>query len=117
MVPEFENAAFSLQAGEVVSNPVQTSLGWHVIQVVGHEERPLDESTYQQLRSDKFSEWLQGLREESEININEIWRERVPLEPTLPAEIASFITAAQQQLNQPAQPTAEPQLTPTVSSE
>jgi parvulin-like peptidyl-prolyl isomerase len=114
MVSEFENAAFSLQAGEVVSKPVQTSFGWHVIQVVGHEERPLDESAYTQLRSDKFTEWLQGLREESEIQINDIWRDSVPEEPTLPVEITDFITAAQQQV---AQPTAEPVLTPTAGSQ
>ncbi len=30
MVPEFENAVFELEAGEV-SAPVQTQFGWHVI--------------------------------------------------------------------------------------
>jgi peptidyl-prolyl cis-trans isomerase D len=116
MVPAFENAAFSLQAGEVVSKPVQSSFGWHVIQVLGHEERPLDESAYQQLQSTKFTEWLQALREKSEININDIWRERVPVEPAFPTEIADFITAAQQQASQTAVPNTEPQVTPTAAT-
>jgi peptidyl-prolyl cis-trans isomerase D len=117
MVPGFENAAFSLQAGEVVSQPVQTTFGWHVIQVLGHDNRPLDEGSYQQLRADKFNEWLKTLREESDITLNDIWRDNVPTEPTLPAEIVNFIQAAQQQLNQPVVPTPELQLTLTPSGE
>jgi peptidyl-prolyl cis-trans isomerase D len=116
MVPAFESAAFSLQAGEVVSKPVQTSFGWHIIQVIGHEERPLDDSAYQQLRSTKFTEWLQALREKSDININDIWRERVPEDPAFPTEIADFITAMQQQASQTAVPVAEPQVTPTAAT-
>lgn len=33
MLPEFDNAAFSLGVGEVTSEPVKTSAGYHVIQV------------------------------------------------------------------------------------
>ncbi len=117
MTPPFENAAFSLQAGEVVSKPVQTSFGWHIIQVLGHEQRPLDESAYQQLRSTKFTDWLQALREKSEININDIWRERVPSDPAFPSEIANFIAAAQQQASQTAVPVITPEATPTNTTE
>ncbi|MCY6485737.1 peptidylprolyl isomerase [Clostridium aestuarii] len=37
MVPEFEEAAFSLEAG-VVSEPVKTQFGYHLIKVEGKEE-------------------------------------------------------------------------------
>ena len=33
MVPEFEKAAFALNAGEYTKEPVQTQFGWHVIKV------------------------------------------------------------------------------------
>lgn len=33
MVPEFEKAAFALNAGEYTKEPVQSQFGWHVIKV------------------------------------------------------------------------------------
>jgi len=37
MVPEFEDAAFSLDVGEI-SEPVQTEFGYHIIKIVGERE-------------------------------------------------------------------------------
>ena len=37
MVKPFEDAAFSLEVGEL-SNPVQTQFGWHLITVTGKNE-------------------------------------------------------------------------------
>ena len=37
MVPEFEDAAFALEDGEL-SQPVRTHLGWHLIKRTGHRE-------------------------------------------------------------------------------
>ena len=39
--PEFENAAFALEIGEI-SQPVQSTYGYHIIQVLGHEDPPVD---------------------------------------------------------------------------
>ena len=82
MVPDFETTAFSLGIGEI-SQPVQTTFGWHIIQVLGHEVRPLTESEFTTLQDKKFNEWLQAQREATTIEIDEIWREAVP-EITLP---------------------------------
>lgn len=40
MVPEFAEAAFTLQPGETSKEPVETRLGWHVIKVEDRRDRP-----------------------------------------------------------------------------
>lgn len=80
MVAEFEEAAFTQEVGEI-GLPVQTQFGYHIIQVIAHEEIPVSESRLQQAREAKFSEWLETTRKESAILLNEIWRERVPAMP------------------------------------
>jgi peptidyl-prolyl cis-trans isomerase D len=78
MVPEFEETAFALQIGEI-SEPVQSTFGYHIIQVLGHEIRTLSESEYNQLKEQKFQEWLDEKRAATEVVIDEIWRDVVPV--------------------------------------
>jgi peptidyl-prolyl cis-trans isomerase SurA len=70
-VPEFEQAMNKLQPG-IVSEPVQTTFGWHLIQVierrtkdVSEEQQRLEASkTIRARKSDTaFQEWLQQLRD------------------------------------------------------
>jgi foldase protein PrsA len=58
MVPEFEEAAFSLEAGEM-SGLVQTDYGYHIIQVHESEERELDPTLYAELQQQRFQTWFQ----------------------------------------------------------
>ncbi len=85
MVPEFETAAFSLKVGEI-SKPVKSQFGYHIIQVLGHEDRPMTEDQYQQKKQTEFDDWLKGVREKANIKTYDVWKERVPMEPTLPAQ-------------------------------
>lgn len=86
MVPEFESGAFELEVGEI-SEPVQTQFGWHIIQLLGREERSLTQSQYQQAAQTMFDEWLQARRADAEIQIFDNWTDVAPEEPAIPQEI------------------------------
>lgn len=85
MVPEFADAAFALKVGET-SAPTQTQFGWHIIQSLGHEQRPLTDAGYEQARQTKFQEFITGLREKYQWEIFEIWSAMVPEEPSIPLQ-------------------------------
>ena len=70
-VPEFEQGMNNLQPG-MVSEPVQTSFGWHLIQVMERRTKDVSEDQQRQeasktIRARKsdsaFQEWLQQLRD------------------------------------------------------
>jgi peptidyl-prolyl cis-trans isomerase C len=61
MVPEFANAAFALQPGQIDQTPVHTQFGWHVIQVIGRrtDPPPSFEQASQDLRQKMIQEAIQ----------------------------------------------------------
>ena len=85
MVDPFGTVAFGLSIGEI-SDPVQTEFGWHIIQMLGHEDRPLDQDAYENLREQKMTEYIQGLREKYTWEIFEAWKAMSPDEPDIPAQ-------------------------------
>ena len=90
MAPEFEKVAFNLGIGRI-SDPVQTQFGWHIIQALGHEERPLSDSEFGQIRQEYFSDWLAQQRSASDVATFDYWRDRVPSEPTIPPEVLQSV--------------------------
>lgn len=90
MVPEFEKVAFQLKVGEI-SQPIQTQYGWHIIQVLGHEQRPVSEEEYQRLREQKFQEWLSEVRAKADIKIYDGWQDIVPQDPPVPQALLPYL--------------------------
>lgn len=86
MLPEFEQAAFNLQIGQI-SEPVQSQFGYHIIQVLGKEARALSQSQYQQAAQQVVDDWLVGKRAETDTEIFDIWAENVPSEPSVPENL------------------------------
>jgi parvulin-like peptidyl-prolyl isomerase len=84
MVPEFELAALTQKIGEI-GEPVKSEFGYHIIQVIDRQERPLDSSAYEQKREDALKDWLTKKREEATaaktLTTFDIWKERVPTDP------------------------------------
>jgi peptidyl-prolyl cis-trans isomerase C len=89
MVAEFETAAFALEnPGDFTLQPVQSQFGYHIIQLIAKQDRPLTSSQFEQARSTFFADWLATVREDYTIETyDEFWIQRVPTEP-------NFITMA-----------------------
>ncbi len=82
MDPNFEAVAWNLKVGEI-SKPVKSSFGWHIIQVLGHEDRPLTESQLQQAKQTAYSDWLTQAKSSDNVVETELWKDNIPLTPDL----------------------------------
>lgn len=88
MSQAFEEAAFALTEIGQISQPVQTEYGWHIIQLLGREVRPMSADRRQQLLNQKYQEWLDAKKTELKVErYDNIWQGKLPAEPTLPPGI------------------------------
>jgi parvulin-like peptidyl-prolyl isomerase len=86
MVPEFSEAAFGLEIGEI-SEPIETSYGFHIIQSLGQRESQMPESEFAQEKQIAFSEWLEEQRNGREdIAYYVGWEKHIPETPVIPQD-------------------------------
>jgi parvulin-like peptidyl-prolyl isomerase len=86
MVPEFSEAAFGLEIGEI-SEPIETSYGFHIIQSLGQREIQMPESEFAQEKQIAFSEWLEEQRNGREdIAYYVGWEKHIPETPVIPQD-------------------------------
>jgi len=84
MIAEFEGAAFSQKIGEI-GQPVQTSYGYHIIQVLGHEVRALAAADLSTAKAKVFSDWLNAQLKDPSVVKNDAWSQNVPNTPPFTA--------------------------------
>jgi parvulin-like peptidyl-prolyl isomerase len=88
MVAEFEAAAFALEnPGDYTTTPVASDFGFHIIQLIAKQDRPLTAQQYGTAKSKAFSDWLTSARDEYGVEIFDLWKQHIPSEP-------NFITIA-----------------------
>ena len=93
--PDFEEAAFALAEG-VVSDPVRTQFGWHLVKVIGKRQRKIagDEDIEKlkreirfKLRQDElerlYGQWIKGLRAQAFVEVKDPALRRRPGAPAL----------------------------------
>lgn len=92
MVEEFETAAWALEVGEI-SEPVQTSFGYHIIQVLGHEVRELSADELNTAKSTTYSAYVDEIKAAATTKKYDVWASVVPSEPTIPTDYRISTTA------------------------
>jgi parvulin-like peptidyl-prolyl isomerase len=86
----FEEAAYALSVGET-SSAVQSQFGWHIIQLLGKEVRPLTDTQLSQEKQTMFSDWLTTEKEKYTIEkFEQTWKAIVPSEPDYTTYVSSL---------------------------
>lgn len=99
MVEPFEQVAFELAPDEI-SEPVQTQFGWHIIQVLDHQDdRALTDDQIQQTIQAETDRWLTDQREAASISST--------VKPTPTPSTQQFVPPADAPTVAPASPVTE----------
>lgn len=90
MDTDFENAALSLGIGEI-SQPVKSQFGYHIIQVLGKENKPLTPEEITNKTLTTFNEWLTKAGAVTDVKKFDTWTNHLI---TLPAFTAPALPSA-----------------------
>ncbi len=85
MVEPFEVAAYALEIGEI-SEPVQSDFGFHVIQLLGKENRDLSDEQWDAMKQAAFADFIEEAKAGMDIKKLDVWASVAPNTPTIPAE-------------------------------
>ena len=97
MVAEFETAAFALEkSGDFTTEPVKSQFGYHIIQLIAKQDRPLTQEQFDAARNKVFQDWLTAAHEEYGVEtFDDVWKAHIPTEPnfiTMATDSAKAIT-------------------------
>ncbi len=78
-----EKAVWNLQIGQY-SQPLQTTSGWVIYEVLGHEVRRLSDTQYQTLQQTNFTNWINEQKSAQNVQTFDLWKSIIPTSPTIP---------------------------------
>ncbi|MBM4421842.1 MAG: hypothetical protein FJ030_00455 [Chloroflexi bacterium] len=102
-VTEFNDVAFNAPIG-LYPQPVKTTFGYHVIDVLERTTRPLTEDELAQKQSEAFDAWLREKHNDTALVTEYDWQQLIPSRPTIEDVVNSRPT-----------PTPEPTETATAA--
>lgn len=80
---EVETAAFEMKIGE--TRIVQSGSNWYLLQLAGKDSnRPIRNDYLQMIKQTAFGQWVQKLKDASNITTTDTWQSWIPALPTLP---------------------------------
>jgi peptidyl-prolyl cis-trans isomerase D len=98
---EITKTAFTMKVS-YISAPIKSTSSYDIIQLLGHEVRPLSETEYQTAVTTAFNNWIAKQSTASKVVINSSWTNYVPTSPTLAqaqssdnATATSYVATAQ----------------------
>lgn len=78
-----ESIVWAMQIGQI-SDPIQTTSGYEIYQVLGHEVRTLNDSELDTLKQTNFQNWINAQKTTENVQTFDVWKTRVPTGPTIP---------------------------------